>query len=422
LSDFQTAKLESASQNQLLAHSGKIPVTVAGSDFQFTCKVEIKRRDDEFAVAQPAPFILPKGLRSGPQESMDVQIDTRTLEPGRYALLVSQPDGEAHPIDFKILPLPPKLQNLPILANQGQDVQHYSLKGEHLDLLAKLEAPGAELKLESPIPGGAERNLAVQLKSNPPPGTTLPIQAFLTDRSAALTFPDALQITGPLPVIASSKLSLPGGSTVAILSEEVPAGATLTALLDVKNMQPSSILKLSCAEDIGAHPELHVGEQNAVSSLQQLSGDQLFMSYDTSAFPAGCTLQAVLDNGRSGESRPFPLARVIRVPRIASFDLDTNKSPADSPSGQQAFQLTGTNLEMIAKLGWDANTGVDVAGLPTPLPGQGQQQSLSVSLPVPPAPHAPLFVWLRNEKSARQTTIQAPPGPHASSAGVPEPR
>ncbi len=72
LSEFQRAKLEPASQDRLLAKSGKIPVTLAGSDFEFTTKVELKKVNDEFATAEPVRFLLPKGLRLGPQDRMDV--------------------------------------------------------------------------------------------------------------------------------------------------------------------------------------------------------------------------------------------------------------------------------------------------------------------------------------------------------------
>jgi len=129
LSDFRDAKLESSSQNRLLAHAGKIPVTLAGSDFQFTTKVEVQKVGDEFATPEAVPFLLPKGLRLGPQASMDVQIDTAKLEPGGYKFLVSQGDAKSHPVNVQVLPDPPKIVNLPILINQGMSTQHYVLKG-----------------------------------------------------------------------------------------------------------------------------------------------------------------------------------------------------------------------------------------------------------------------------------------------------
>jgi hypothetical protein len=397
LSDFRDAKLESSSQDRLLASGGKIPITVTGSDFQFTTKVELKKVGDEFATAEPVPFLLPKGLRLGPQASMDVQIDTAKLDPGSYELLVSQGDAKSHPVNVQVLPDPPKIVNLPILANQGVPTQHYVLKGERLDLLKTLEAADAKIELGPSSGGGAERTITLQLKTDPRPGTIAAIAAILRDRNAPLTLPDALEITGPLPVIASSKLSLPGGMAIALLPEEFPAGYTFAAMLDVKNIDPKSVLRLACAEGVGAHPALHLGEQNAAGRLEQLSQDQLFLSYDTSVFPSGCTLQAILDNAGSGQSKPFQLAHIIRLPRIVSFQA--NARPATD------YTLTGSNLEMIAKVGWDPSSGIDVPGLPIPIPGEGQQQSLLINLPEPPNPRAPLFLWLRGESTGRATTV-----------------
>jgi len=400
LSDFKDAKLESASHDRLLARNGKIPITVTGSDFQFATKVELKRVGDEFATSEPVPFLLPKGLRKGPQATMDVQIDTTRLDPGPYQLLIAQADAASYPINLNILPDPPKILNLPILLNQGVPTQHYVLKGERLDLLKTLVASDARIDLGASSGGGGERNITLQLKGDVHPGTTGSIAAVLADRNVPITLAGALEITGPLPVIASSKLSLPTGMAIALLPEEFPAGYTFAAMLDVKNIDPKSVLRLACSEGVGAHPALHLGEQNAVGSLQLLSQDQLFLSYDTSTFPSGCTLEATLDNASSGTSQPFRLARIIRLPRVDSF------GPVDKPLA--GYQITGSNLEMIGKVGWDANRGIDVPGLPVPIPGQGQQQSLALNLPDPPNPSAPLFVWLRGENTGRLTTITLP--------------
>ena len=107
LGDFKTAHLDPPSQDRLLTGSGKVPVTLTGADFEFTTKVELQKVNDEFAVAEPVRFLLPKGLRAGPQDHMDVQIATQGLNPGVYELLISQPDDKKHPVEFQILPNPP---------------------------------------------------------------------------------------------------------------------------------------------------------------------------------------------------------------------------------------------------------------------------------------------------------------------------
>jgi hypothetical protein len=408
LTDFSKARVGQASQDRLLAKSGKLPVTLEGDDFEFTTKVELQKLKDEFATPENVRFLLAKGFRKGPQDHMNVQIDTNDLVPGPYALLISQQDGKSHPVNFEILPNPPQIGNLPIVVNQGTAAQHFVLKGERLGLIARLEAPGAVIHLDRPAvdtTASAERSLTVELKTPPQPGTALPVNAYLTDRSEPLTFPQGLQVTGPLPAIASSRLSLPTGMAIAVRSGEFPAGYTLNASLDVKNIERSSLLRLACADGVGEQTVLHVGEQNGSSNLQQLSQDQLFLAFDTSRLPAGCSLQAVIDNGRDGLSSPSTLAHILRVPQIEAFTL----SAAGPENGPRTYQLTGQNLEMIAKAGWDENEGVDLTSLPAPLPGPGLKQSVEVVLPDPINPQGVLYVWLRGDQKGRATTVQAPP-------------
>lgn len=407
LSDFKTARVEPASQDRLLAGAGKVPVTLSGSDFEFTTKIELQKLDDEFATPESARFLLPKGLRKGPQDHLDIQIDTGSLEPGGYKLLIAQQDGKAHAVDFKILPNPPKIENLPILANQGMATQHFILKGERLGLVTKLESPGAILKLSPASGNDTERSLTVELKSSPKPGETLPVTAYLQDHSAPMTFPGALEIIGPLPVIASTRLSLPKGMGVTMRGSELPAGSTLNAMLDVKNVERQSVLHLACADGVGQSADLHIGEQSGSWNLQQLSPDQLFLAFDTSNLPAGCLLQAAIDNGREGTSQPVTLARILRLPQIETFTL----CDATPQNGAREYQITGKNLELIAKLGWDDTNGVDASGLPVPLPGPGLKQSVQLNLPDPAAADAPLYVWLWGDKQGRATTMKAPPLP-----------
>ena len=412
LCDFRTAHLDPGSQDRLLAKSGKLAATVQGGDFEFTTKVEVQKLQDEFATPENARFLLPKGLRKGPQEQMDVQIDTQNLEPGGYKLLIAQQDGVSHAVEFKILRNPPKIENLPILVNHGLATQHYILKGERLEQVSRLEAPGALLSLGPPRANPAERSLTVEMQKPPHPGTAVPVTVYLEDRSEPLSYPGALEITGPLPVIASSRLSRPKGMAVTVRSDEFPAGYTLNAVLDVKNIERQSVLQLACADGVGQHAALHIGEQTATWNLEQLSPDQLFLAFDTSALPAACSLEALIDNGRDGRSQPFTLAHILRVPQIDSLAMGDTPPQDDT----REYRLMGENLEMIEKLGWDAGNGVDVIGLPVPLPGPGLKQSIQINLPDPPAPDAPLYAWLRGDKTGRATDVKAPEEPPAPPA------
>ncbi|HWF11715.1 MAG TPA: hypothetical protein VG297_24775, partial [Bryobacteraceae bacterium] len=409
LADFKGAHVAEVSQNKLLAGSGKVAATLEGSDFEFTTKVDVEKLRDEFSVPTSVRFLLPKGLREGPQDQMEVQIDTNDLAPGDYALLISQQDGGSRPVNFRILPDPPRIANLPIVVNHGAAIQHFVLKGERLDLVSKLEAAGAVFRFDpaGSEPIATERSVTVELKAPPAPGTALPITAHLADRSEPLTFARGLEIAGPLPAIASFKLSMPVDLGIALGPGEFPAGSTLNALLDTRNLERTSTLRVGCGDASGDETVLRIGEQSGSSNLQQLSPDQLFLALDTAKVPAGCSLAAVIDNGRGGKSKPFTLARIVRVPRIDSFMLLDDPAPG----AQRAYRLTGENLEMVAKTGWDENNGVDAPNLPAPVAGPGFRQTLDVTLPDPAPPQAMLFIWLRGDAHGRATKIAAPAAP-----------
>ena len=89
------------------------------------------------------------------------------------------------------------------------------------------------------------------------------------------------------------------------------------------------------------------------------------------------------------------------------------------------YQLTGENLEMIAKLGWDDGHAADVSELPEPLPGPGMKQSIGINLPDPPNFESKLYVWLRGDQQGRLATIPPPAMPSATpppaAASAPDP-
>ena len=103
----------------------------------------------------------------------------------------------------------------------------------------------------------------------------------------------------------------------------------------------------------------------------------------------------------SGSSLPKELGRIVRLPKIDSFQLTDEKV-----NGGSAFYglLKGQNLEEIEKVGWDANTGIPVEGIPAPVAGAVNEEALKIAVPWPAsAPHAPLFIWLRGEAAGRAT-------------------
>lgn len=392
LNDFSSARLIPLSQDLLVAKTGKVPVTLEGSDFEFVTKVEVLKTDDKFASPTAVPFVLPSGLRRGPQDRMDLQLNTIDMEPGPYRLLVSQLDAKTHPVNFKILPAPPRIENFPVVLNEGTRTVDFELKGHRLDLLTRLEVAHATVDLHETKAAGAERPFTLHISPDVDAGTSLAMKAYIRDRAEPLTFADAVRIVGPRPRITELRISSPPEQDVQLAPGELPGGGYLSAMLRVEHLQSNSSVELGCHLPDPASVTLKLGDRSGPISLQQLTPDQVFLSVDTSMWINGCPLEATVINGHEGRSQPYSMGRIVRVPHIEKFEItDTDAS------------LTGQNLETIEKAGWSEEQEQPVPDLPLPVPGEGQRQKLQLRLPPPPAPHSPLFIWLRSESRPRMT-------------------
>jgi hypothetical protein len=398
LSDFQTAQVESSSQNRLTERTGKVPITLRGSDFEFVTKVEFAKVGDAFFTPEKIPFVLPKGLREGEQNTMEAQIDTSDLASGDYHLRISQLDGKPHEVPVKILPPPPTIENLPIYVHSGQTEVAATLQGKRLDLLGKMDGPGVQIIAEPVSADASKRPIHLKLDHPLPAGETLNLRAWVENRTEPLELQNALRITGPLPRITDSRFSLPPSVHVALNPGELPSAFFVSAMLHVENVEPSASLRLRCGDSDPAIT-LRLGQRTNVGSLGQLGPDQLFVTFDDGQFVNGCPLTATIENGnKEGESSPYSLGRVVRVPKIET--LQVKSEPASG--GALSVTVTGQDLETIEQFGWDPDHGVAVSELPTPIPGEGQKQLLKSVLPAPAAgAAAPLYVWLRGETSGR---------------------
>ena len=402
LSDFASARTVAAAQDLLVAKTGKVPVTLEGSDFEFVTKVEIEKTNDKFASPAPVPFVLPRGLRQGVQDRMDVQINTIDLDAGDYKLLVSQLDGKTHPIPLKILAAPPTIENLPVVLNQGSSGIEFRLRGQRLDLLKRLEVARGTAQLGPACPNQTERKLSLQMASDIAAGTSLALQAYIQDRSEPLTLSDAVRIVGSRPKIAEVRLSQPVDQDVQLDRGELPGGMYLSAMMRVEHLQSNSVVKLGCEQPGTTGVTLRLGQRSGPLSLQQLAPEQVFLSFDTSAWLNGCVLQTSVANGSEGESDMYKLGRIVRVPKIERFEL-----PASDNGNNLYATLTGQNLETIERVGWTAVRGELVTDLPLPVPGDSARQSLRILIPAPPETNSPLYVWLRGESQARLTRVHA---------------
>jgi hypothetical protein len=192
-----------------------------------------------------------------------------------------------------------------------------------------------------------------------------------------------------------------------LLSEgEIPAGAATSFSLLTRNLDAHPALSLNCANEgfTKAPMVLHAGDRTTSAQLDLAGDDGLFLSVDPGVVgQSGCKLTATITTLSTGSSDPTVLGRVIRLPRIEKFALTEEKLSPTIYAGN----LTGIDLQIIEKTGWDAKTGYPVQGIPTPVPGSAQEQTLKVELPwPPPSPHAPIYVWLRGETAGRLTTVK----------------
>ena len=173
LSDFKAARLASESQDLLVARTGKVPVTLQDSDFEFVTKVSIEKNGDKFATPQAVPFVLPQGLRHGPQDHMDVQVNTTELDAGQYKLLIEQLDGKEVAVNLEDLPRP-QISDLSGGPQPGALREALLFKGQRLNELSG----GDRRRLGAPArPGQTERKLKLRMASDIAAGTSLAVKA-----------------------------------------------------------------------------------------------------------------------------------------------------------------------------------------------------------------------------------------------------
>lgn len=405
LTNLAGVRLTPQSQDTLIAGAGRILIELEGADFEFVQKLELKNPRERYTPPVTVNFTLPQGLRAGPQPKFEAEIDTRDLKAGLYQLRFTQVDGKTHETTIKVLQPPPRLTDCPLRFNLGEDQQRVVLTGTGLDRIEKIDAGQVAVAL-APPEGEDRRTITVRLSDRVRKGDRIAFQAKVRDMDAPLMWKNAAEIVGPRPRIGGIETSLPAEAGVGLKPGELPSGGFVSFVLSARNFTPSSVLTLGCAEDsFTLHPlKIHVGEQDRSATLRIATPESLFLSVDpASVGQSGCTLSATLSNEVEGSSDAKTLGRIVRLPRIESFQLTGEKA------GEAGYVgiLKGQDLELIAKTGWDTGNGVPVTALPAPVAGDTLRQSLKVVLPWPaPAPHAPLYIWLRGEIEGRATAVQ----------------
>jgi hypothetical protein len=393
LSQFDKTRLTPDSQDRLTQASGKILVSLEGDDFEFVQKLSYKCTDDKFAQPSPLPFSLPKGPRGGPEATLETQIDPQSLAAGNYEFLIAQDDAKVHEVPFKVLPAPPRISNLPLVAHTSGDTERITLRGTGLDRIEDLSAGDVQITLGEPTKSD-EREADVRVNPGIAKGSRITVQMKVKDFEQPIGLTDALLVAGPRPAIAGVRASLPSDLGVELQAGEIPENSFVSFALDVANAPVVTGVNLVC----------NGSGQPVPVKLHPAPHGPLFLSFDPATIgQAGCVVTASLLTANSGDSLPVKLGVLIRLPKIESFQLTGDKAEGNAFYGA----LKGQDLEGIEKVGWDANTGMPVEAIPAPVAGGGSEQILRVAVPWPaPAPHAPLYIWLRGELTGRATTAR----------------
>jgi hypothetical protein len=399
-SDFSTVELAPEEHDKLIQGSGIVTVELRGPDFEFLDKTTIQS-SARGAKPEEAPFNLPLGKGAGPQNVVAIDIDTG--KPGTYTLALSQADGATRKVPVTVLPENPKISNLPLRFNTGEKHQTIRLTGSGMDRIEAVTSDAGEISGASDADDWSGE---IHLKAGVKRGQTFALVLKVKGLDNPLTVPDAIDIVGLRPRIQSVQKSLSSALGIEIGPDELPAGVPTGLVLNLDQVQDSTRAKvhLRCASGELRHElDLSAGTATVGASLTTAGPGALYLSLDPGAVGyAGCQLAATVILDPDGRSDPYVLGRVIRVPRLDRFTLSSEKVGDTSYAGT----VDGHDLDVIEKVGWDAANGVPVDAIPTPVPGDHPSQSLRVVLPWPaPAPHAPLYVWLRGETQGRKTAV-----------------
>jgi hypothetical protein len=303
-----------------------------------------------------------------------------------------------------VLPEPPKLASLPLTVHEGDGERSMVLEGEGLDRISNLSAPGVTIVLaDEPADGPTRRTAKVTPSESLKQGSLVDLSISVQGYPNPISVTEAVRVAGPRPKIREVQPSLPSNLPITLRSGELPAGIQIGAMFHVSDAGDQPAVRLSCRNSSSAAQRVVSGAAGDRLKLSPMQSGMYFLSFDPGLWAGGCLLTAVLENSTSGESDPFELGRVVRLPQIDEFRL-TDEASGD---GNWVGILVGRDLELIGKTGWEAQSGLDVLSLPTPVAGDANRQALRVRVAWPsPTPRSPLYIWFRGEQEGRATTVR----------------
>lgn len=404
LGDLKLAKLAPGTGDKLVEGSGRVPVKLEGTDFEFVEKVSLEKPGPHATAPVILAFDLPHGKRGGDQESIETELDTNALAPGAYKLLLAQSEGDPHTIPVTLLPPNPKIEDLPLRPNLDESTQTVTLTGTGLDRVEKITTDAGEVDLQPSAHASGKREATIKLNPKDRKGQHFDLRLQVKGLDSALLLADAVEVRGSRPRITSVRKSYPQSFGLALEPDEIPAAVTASFALAVAHAGDSPVVEVTCTDAGLLRQKLHLaaGDRNAGERLDMAGEGVLFLSLDPGTVGrSGCRIEARVTSS-DGSSDAYPLGRVLRVPRIEQFVM-TDQKMGDAV---YAGTLKGEDLDTIDQTGWDEQHGLPVQSIPDSIAGEPQKQLLKVELPWPaPSPHAPVFVWLRGESKGRATGV-----------------
>lgn len=407
--DLTKAKVAQDSEDRLVEGNGPVPIELAGADFEFVSKLAIVRASSRDAKASDLKFTLPKREKNGEQTRLQTEVDTSALRPGSYLLMLTQMNGAIQAVPMTIHPPNPKLSDLPLRANVGEPEQTVVLQGTGLGRITGITSKDAEWKLEKESAGeqgSRVRKATVKLAPAAHPGEVLEASLTVEGIHKPLRVSGFVHVVGPRPKILSAKASFPAETAVVLNKGEIPAESPVSFAIRGKQIGSHPELVLACSNTTDTKQELtlYPGSQHGSRALDFAGENSLFLSVVPGSIgQSGCQLTAKVTDKIRGSSDPYELGHVIRLPRITKFTISNQKLGEALYSGT----MTGQDLQMIEKTGWNALHGYPVQGIPTPVPGHPDEQTLRIEMPwPPPSPRAPVYIWLRGESQGRRTSMK----------------
>jgi hypothetical protein len=264
---------------------------------------------------------------------------------------------------------------LPWTVRLSGQPQLLRLSGTRLDEIERLEFAGGTIAWDR------EQQMAtVEVNAQTRPGTTWELTARVAGRNLPLRWPEGVRVIQPAASVLSMERAEPSEGSIGLDKSEIEAGTPISVAIKLSAPLPEPPRLVRCG---------------TLERAEMLRETEWFLVIRPEA-KGGCVTVVELEPGGA----EVTVGKAIRRPELTTFTLSSE------PAGPGQFwgELAGRGLERIERVGWNAQEGTPISGLPT---GEADRQRLRIAMPWPaPAPHSPLYVWLRGESIGRRTNVR----------------